>query len=102
MTDPAAPDRGRIGCHEARLSLGVLVLGAIEPEDRSLVEAHLAQCAACSTELAELAVLPGLLKRLDAPAVESVEVPNRRRDQPNGATGSGDQNSGAVRSARCR
>jgi hypothetical protein len=74
MTDRAAADGKRIGCHEARLSLGVLVLGAIEPEDRSTVEAHLAQCAACSAELAELAVLPGLMQRWEMPAVDAPEA----------------------------
>lgn len=60
MTGPAAMD-----CHEARMSLGVLVLGAIEPEERPPLETHLAGCASCSAELAQLGVLPGLLQRLD-------------------------------------
>ena len=55
------------------MSLGVLVLGAIEPEDRPVIEAHLTTCASCSAELAQLAVLPGLMHRLDAPTVDSVE-----------------------------
>jgi anti-sigma factor RsiW len=75
VTDPAAPDAPKIGCHEARMSLGVLVLGAIEPEDRPVVEAHLAGCSSCSDELAKLAVLPGLLNRLDASAVDPGESP---------------------------
>jgi putative zinc finger protein len=60
MTDPAG-----MRCHEARMSLGVLVLGAIEPEERPVLETHLAGCSSCSAELAQLAVLPGLLQRLD-------------------------------------
>jgi hypothetical protein len=47
------------------LSLGVLVLGALEPAERPAVEAHLAGCARCNAILAELAPLPGLLHRLD-------------------------------------
>jgi anti-sigma factor RsiW len=55
------------------MSLGVLVLGAIEPEDRPAIEAHLAACASCSAELAQLAVLPGLMHRTDMPAADPVE-----------------------------
>jgi hypothetical protein len=63
-------------CHEARMSLGVLVLGAIEPEERPALETHLAECASCSGELAQLAVLPGLLQRLDPdPHVTSAGEP---------------------------
>jgi anti-sigma factor RsiW len=62
-------------CQQARLSLGVLVLGVIDPEERPALEAHLTVCERCSAELAELAVLPGLLHRLDpvaaAPALPS-------------------------------
>jgi hypothetical protein len=52
-------------CREIELSLGVLVLGALDPADRPAVEDHLAQCARCTGILAELAPLPGLLHRLD-------------------------------------
>ena len=58
-------------CREARLSLGVLVLGVIDPEERPALEAHLTVCERCSAELAELAVLPGLLHRLDPAAAAS-------------------------------
>jgi hypothetical protein len=58
-------------CREARLSLGVLVLGVIDPEERPALEAHLTVCERCSAELAELAVLPGLLHRLDPVAAAS-------------------------------
>jgi anti-sigma factor RsiW len=47
------------------LSLGALVLGALEPAERPAVEAHLAGCPRCNAILAELAPLPGLLHRLD-------------------------------------
>jgi anti-sigma factor RsiW len=49
---------------EARISLGVYVLGAIDPAERALVEAHLATCRQCRDELAGLAGLPALLARV--------------------------------------
>jgi Putative zinc-finger len=52
-------------CRDMELSLGVLVLGALEPAERPAVQAHLAQCPRCRAILAELAPLPGLLHRLD-------------------------------------
>jgi anti-sigma factor RsiW len=51
-------------CAEARVSLGVYVLGAIEPAERALVESHLATCRDCRDELAGLAGLPALLSRV--------------------------------------
>lgn len=54
-----------LDCRRARLSLGVLVLGVIDPEERPALETHLAGCERCAAELAELAVLPGLLHRVD-------------------------------------
>jgi predicted anti-sigma-YlaC factor YlaD len=53
-------------CSEARLSLGVYVLGAIDPAERSLVDSHLASCRDCRDELAGLAGLPALLARVGA------------------------------------
>jgi Putative zinc-finger len=51
-------------CSEARLSLGVYVLGAIDPAERALVDHHLAHCRDCRDELAGLAGLPALLARV--------------------------------------
>lgn len=51
-------------CPDARISLGVYVLGAIDPADRALVDAHLATCRECRDELAGLAGLPALLARV--------------------------------------
>jgi hypothetical protein len=65
---------GTMDCHQARLSLGVLVLGVIDPEDRAPLEAHLAGCPRCAAEMAELAVLPGLLHRVD-PEVAAFGLP---------------------------
>jgi anti-sigma factor RsiW len=58
-------------CREAELSLGVLVLGALDPAERGQVEAHVAGCARCRDSLAELAPLPGLLNRLDVTEAEA-------------------------------
>lgn len=51
-------------CPEARISLGVYVLGAIDPAERAQVDAHLATCQECRDELAGLAGLPALLSRV--------------------------------------
>lgn len=53
-------------CGEARISLGVYVLGAIDPAERALVDAHLVTCRDCRDELAGLAGLPALLARVSA------------------------------------
>jgi hypothetical protein len=54
----------QMDCAEARLSLGVYVLGSIDPAERTLVDAHLAACRDCRDELAGLAGLPALLARV--------------------------------------
>jgi anti-sigma factor RsiW len=51
-------------CKDMTLSLGVYVLGALDPAERAEVDAHLADCALCRAELAELAGLPGLLEQV--------------------------------------
>jgi anti-sigma factor RsiW len=51
-------------CPEARISLGVYVLGAIDPAERAQVDAHLTTCRECRDELAGLAGLPALLSRV--------------------------------------
>jgi anti-sigma factor RsiW len=51
-------------CNEVRQALGVYVLGAIDPAERSIVDAHLPQCLDCREELAGLAGLPALLGRV--------------------------------------
>jgi hypothetical protein len=52
-------------CTDARTSLGVYVLGAIDPAERALVDAHLLTCQDCRDELAGLAGLPALLARVN-------------------------------------
>lgn len=64
--------------------LGVYVLGAADPEERTLFESHLPGCADCRAELARLAPLPGKLSRIpvslladDAPQVTSERASSR-------------------------
>ena len=55
---------------------GAYILGALSPADRAEYEQHLAQCSSCRKSVAALAVLPGLLGRLDpATAAPSVTAP---------------------------
>jgi hypothetical protein len=51
-------------CSRLRISLGVYVLGAIEPAERALLDEHLSVCGRCRDELASLAGLPALLSRV--------------------------------------
>jgi anti-sigma-K factor RskA len=52
------------GCGDIRQSLGVYVVGAIDPAERAIVDAHLSTCQDCREELAGLAGLPALLGRV--------------------------------------
>ncbi len=69
---------GKPGCGEIRQALGVYVVGAIDPAERSVVDRHLASCSACRDELAGLAGLPALLGRVTLEEAERA---------PGGATG---------------
>jgi anti-sigma factor RsiW len=51
-------------CHDTTMSLGVYLLGALEPSEQAEVEAHLAICETCRAELAELAALPSMLEQI--------------------------------------
>jgi hypothetical protein len=53
-------------CADTRQAFGIYVLGAIDPDERALVDAHVAGCRECREELAGLAGLPALLSRVDA------------------------------------
>src|SRR5690606_10243648 len=69
-------------CERIRLSLGVHVLGALEPEERAEVEAHLAECAACRAEYEELAALPALLAKVSPDDVaHAVQPPSAVLDR---------------------
>ena len=59
-------------CTDARPSLGVYVLGAIDPAERALVDAHLLTCRDCRDELAGLAGLPALLARVNQDEISRI------------------------------
>src|SRR5262249_48596531 len=54
---------------------GAYVLGALAPTERAAYERHMAGCLDCRNEVAELAVLPGLLGRLDAATAVTLSTP---------------------------
>ncbi|WP_329095766.1 anti-sigma factor [Actinomadura citrea] len=62
-------------CTEARTALGSYVLGALDPGERSRLEAHLEDCPACRDELAGMAGLPAMLGRVDEAQLERVAGP---------------------------
>lgn len=64
MTEPS--------CRSLRELLGVYVVGAIEPAERSMVDSHLETCHDCREELAGLAALPALLHRVSVPDAERI------------------------------
>jgi Putative zinc-finger len=61
---------GGSACREIRHLLGVYVVGAIDPSERSVVDAHLAECQSCRDELAGMAGLPAMLSRVPIADVE--------------------------------
>ena len=61
-------------CAAARPSLGVYVLGAIDPAERALVDAHLLTCRDCRDELAGLAGLPALLARVNPDEISRIRA----------------------------
>jgi anti-sigma factor RsiW len=69
---------GTADCRDIRHALGVYVLGAIDPAERSMVDAHLSTCPECREELAGLAGLPALLRRI--PVGEARQLAEDDRD----------------------
>ncbi len=63
---------GSTDCRDIRQALGVYVLGAIDPAERGLVDAHLSTCPECREELAGLAGLPALLRRVPVNEAEGL------------------------------
>jgi predicted anti-sigma-YlaC factor YlaD len=78
MSDPS--------CRTIRELLGVYVVGAIEPGERAVVDAHLDQCYACREELAALAPLPALLHRV--PLAEAERIGEAGSGEPDPAESS--------------
>jgi anti-sigma factor RsiW len=61
----SAGDEEHVREHDAlRRDTGAYVLGALGPAERDRLEVHLERCGECRDEVAELAVLPGLLRGL--------------------------------------
>ena len=71
---------GLSSCREIRQALGVYVLGAIDPAERAQVDAHLATCPGCREELASLAGLPAMLRKVPAVEAERLASPNAEPD----------------------
>jgi hypothetical protein len=67
----------RTECTRQRKLLGVYVLGAIEPAERAVLDAHLNTCGVCRDELASLAGLPALLSRVTEEQIEQLAPPPR-------------------------
>jgi hypothetical protein len=63
---------GSADCRDIRHALGVYVLGAIDPAERTMVDVHLSTCPECREELAGLAGLPALLRRI--PVAEAQQL----------------------------
>ena len=55
---------------------GAYVLGALSPAERAAYERHLATCSFCREAVADIAVLPGLLGRLDPDDFERLLQPD--------------------------
>jgi anti-sigma factor RsiW len=53
--------------HPGKLRQAAYVTGTIGPADRAALVRHLESCERCRDEVAGLAALPGLLRRLPAP-----------------------------------
>jgi hypothetical protein len=73
---------GMSSCREIRQALGVYVLGAIEPAERAQVDEHLASCQDCREELASLAGLPAMLRKVPMIEAERLASPDAELDVP--------------------
>lgn len=50
--------------HDLQLDLGAYVLGALTPQEREVIDAHLSSCPECTAEMDEMTRLPVLLDLL--------------------------------------
>lgn len=69
-------------CGDVRNALGVYVLGAIDPGERSTVDSHLVHCPDCREELAGLAGLPALLGRVPVEDAERLVLGDEVLEEP--------------------
>lgn len=65
---------GALSCRAIRQALGVYVLGAIDPAERAVVDQHLAVCPDCREELAGLAGLPAMLRKVPISEAERLTM----------------------------
>jgi anti-sigma factor RsiW len=72
---------GLADCSEIRHALGVYVVGAIDPAERAIVDAHLSHCRDCREELAGLAGLPALLGRVPLADAERLALGDEELDE---------------------
>jgi Putative zinc-finger len=80
---------GSADCHDIRQALGVYVLGAIDPAERAHVDGHLSTCPECREELAGLAGLPALLRRV--PIAEAERLAHDELDEASADQRAGDE-----------
>jgi hypothetical protein len=73
---------GLTDCGDIRYALGVYVVGAIDPAERAIVDAHLSHCHDCREELAGLAGLPALLGRVPREDAERLALGNEELEEP--------------------
>lgn len=64
--------RGEVMRCEYAREAGAYVLGSLAPAERTMYERHMSVCPVCREAVAEIAVLPGLLGRLDAAAASQI------------------------------
>src|SRR5690349_22235125 len=68
---------GMAGCRQIKQALGVYVLGAIDPAERATVDEHLPSCPECREELASLAGLPAMLRKVPIVEAERLAAPEQ-------------------------
>jgi hypothetical protein len=73
---------GLTDCGDIRYLLGVYIVGAIDPAERSIVDAHLSHCSECREELAGLAGLPALLGRVPKEDAERLALGTQELEEP--------------------
>jgi len=73
---------GLTDCGDIRIALGVYIVGAIDPAERAVVDAHLSHCPDCREELAGLAGLPALLGRVPREDAERLLLGAEELEEP--------------------
>jgi hypothetical protein len=58
--------------HDLQFDLGAYVLGALTPEEREVIDAHLSSCPTCTAEMDEMSRLPVLLDLLPEDEVSAM------------------------------